>query len=223
MAFACLYGKIWDPPQSILSIRCSMFSIPHRSKKTRSIPRIFSPEPRFNVKYSFTKNTELKLSYARSSQFVQILTNSVGPFTSLEVWVPCGPNIKPQRSDQVALGFLQKVFKSRVNISVEGFYKRFRNTIDYQDHANMLFNPLIEGELRFGKGWAYGAELMLRKPEGRLTGWIGYIFSRSFKQIEGVNGGEVFPAGYDSPHNVYVNVSYDTRKRWSLRISTGCT
>ncbi len=177
----------------------------------------FSPEPRFSIKYSFTKNTELKLSYARSSQFIQILTNSVGPFTSLEVWVPCGPNIKPQRSDLVSLGFFQKIFKSRVNFSVEGFYKHFRNTIDYQDHANMLFNPLIEGELRFGKGWAYGAEVMLRKPEGRLTGWIGYIYSRSFKQIEGVNNGEVFPASYDSPHNVYVNISYDTRKRWSFK------
>ena len=169
-----------------------MCSILTQVAKNKVYSTHFSPEPRFNVKYSFTKNTELKLSYARSSQFIQILTNSVGPFTSLEVWVPCGPNIKPQSSDQVALGFFQKFFKSRVNISVEGFYKHFCNTIDYQDHANMLFNPLIEGELRFGKGWAYGAELMLRKPEGRLTGWIGYIYSRSFKQIEGVNNDEVF-------------------------------
>jgi hypothetical protein len=176
----------------------------------------FSPEPRFNIKYSFTKRTEIKLSYARSTQFVQILTNSVGPFTSLEVWVPCGLNIKPQRSDQVSLGFFQKMLGSRVNFSVEGFYKHFRNTIDYQDHANMLFNPLIEGELRFGKGWAYGAEVMLRKPEGRLRGWISYIFSRSFKQIVGVNAGDVFPASYDSPHNINANISYDTRRRWSF-------
>ncbi len=176
----------------------------------------FSPEPRFSAKYSFTKNTEMKLSYARSTQFIQILTNSVGPFTTLEVWVPCGPNIKPQRSDLVSLGFFQKMFRSRVSFSVEGFYKRFYNTIDYQDHANMLFNPLIEGELRFGKGWAYGAEVMLRKPEGRLTGSIGYIFSRSYKQIEGVNNGDIFAASYDSPHNIYVNIAYDTRRRWSF-------
>ncbi len=173
-----------------------------------------NPEPRFSINYNMTKKTALKLSYSRTSQFIQILTNSIGPFTSLEVWVPCGPNIKPQKTDQVDLGFYQKLFKSRVNISLEGFYKRFYNTIDYQDHANMLFNPLIEGELRFGKGWSYGAELMLRKSAGKLTGWIGYIYSRSFKQIVGVNNNDVFPANYDSPHNIYVNISFDTHKRW---------
>jgi len=185
-------------------------------EKNKVYSTYFSPEPRVSAKYSITKNTEMKLSYARSSQFIQILTNSVGPFTSLEVWVPCGPNIKPQRSDLLSLGFFQKIFKARVNFSIEGFYKYFYNTIDYQDHANMLFNPLIEGELRFGHGRAYGAEMMLRKPEGRLTGWIGYIYSRSFKQIEGVNNGNEFPASYDSPHNIYFNISYDTKSRWSF-------
>jgi hypothetical protein len=184
--------------------------------KNNAYSTYFSPEPRFSIKYDFTKKTALKLNYTRTSQFIQILTNSVGPFTSLEVWVPCGPNIKPQKSDMVALGFFQKMFKARFDFSAEGFYKHFYNTIDYQDHANMLFNPLIEGELRFGKGWSYGAELMLRKSTGRLTGSIGYIYSRSFKKIDGVNNGDVFPASYDSPHNVYVNISYDTKKRWSF-------
>jgi len=176
----------------------------------------FSPEPRFNLSFNFTKKTSAKISYSRTSQFIQILTNSVSPFTSLEVWVPCGPNIKPQKTDQVSLGFFQKLFKKRVQLSLEAFYKHFYNTIDYQDHANMLFNPLIEGELRFGKGWSYGAEFMLRKPEGRLTGWIGYIYSRSFKQIVGVNNDAKFPASYDSPHNIYINVAYNTRGRWSF-------
>ncbi|MEI6123768.1 MAG: TonB-dependent receptor [Bacteroidota bacterium] len=182
--------------------------------KNKVYSTYFSPEPRFSIQYSFTKKTALKLSYSRTSQFVQILTNSVGPFTSLEVWVPCGPNIKPQKTDQIALGFYQKLFRSRVNFSLEGFYKHFYNTIDYRDHANMLYNPLIEGELRFGKAWSYGAELMLRKTEGKLTGWIGYIYSRSFKKIVGVNKDEVYAANYDSPHNIYVNLSFDTKKRW---------
>jgi len=171
------------------------------------------------MKVSCTKNIDVKLSYSRNTQFIQILTNSVGPFTSLEVWVPCGPNIKPQKADLVTLGYFQKLFKSRLNFSVEGFYKQFYNTIDYQDHANMLFNPLIEGELRFGKGWSYGAEFMLRKPEGKFTGWIGYIYSRSYKQIVGINNDAVFPANYDSPHNIYVNLSYDTKKRWSFKLN----
>jgi len=183
-------------------------------EKSKVYSTYVSPEPRFTISYSFTKRTTLKLSYSRTSQFMQVLTNSTGPFTSLEVWVPCGPNIKPQKTDHIGLSFFQNLFGSRLLLSVDGFYKWFHNTIDYKDHANMLFNPLIEGELRFGKARAFGAELMLRKPQGKLTGWIGYTYSRSFKEIAGINNDAEFPANYDSPHNIYVNISYDTKKRW---------
>ncbi|HOY32401.1 MAG TPA: TonB-dependent receptor [Bacteroidales bacterium] len=174
----------------------------------------FAPEPRFSLQYNITKKTAIKLSYSRTSQFMQVLTNSAGPFTSLEVWAPCGPNIKPQQTDLVGLGFFQNLFGSGVLLSVEGFYKWFHHAIDYKDHANMLFNPLIEGELRFGKGRSFGAELVLRKPAGKLTGWIGYTYSRAFKKISGINNDKEFPANYDSPHNIYINLSYDTEKRW---------
>ncbi len=172
-----------------------------------------SPEPRVSISYNFTKRTSLKLSYSRTSQFLQVLTNSVGPFTSLEVWYPCGPNIKPQKTDQINLGFFQKLFGSKFLLTMNAYYKWYHNTIDYKDHANMLFNPLIEGELRFGKARSFGAELMLRKPTGKLTGWIGYTYSRSFRKISGINNDEEYPANYDSPHNIYLYISYDTEHR----------
>ncbi|HQI70121.1 MAG TPA: TonB-dependent receptor [Bacteroidales bacterium] len=173
-----------------------------------------SPEPRFSIKYRFSKKSAVKLSYSRTSQFIQVLTNFTGPFTSLEVWVPCGPNIKPQKTDQLGLSFMQSLFGSGIFLSVDGFYKWFQNTIDYKDHANLLFNPLIEGELRFGNSRAYGAEIVLRKPDGKFTGWIGYTYSRALKKIQGINNDAEFPASYDSPHNIYINLSYDTEKRW---------
>lgn len=96
------------------------------------------------------------------------------------------------------------------------FYKNCMNQVDYEDHANMLYNPLIEGELRFGKSWSYGLELMLRKSEGKFTGWIGYTYSRVFKKIEGVNNGVTFPAFYDRPNDVCINIAYNSGKRWSF-------
>jgi hypothetical protein len=174
----------------------------------------FSPEPRINLKYSISKNSSLKAGYSRTTQFVQLLSNSTSPFTTLEVWVPCGPNIKPQKADQFSIGYFKNISRSKLEFSIEGFYKLFHNQVDYKDHANMLFNPLIEGELRFGKAWSYGAEFMLRKTEGKFTGWLGYTYSRVFKQIEGVNKNETYPATYDRPNNICINLSYNAGKRW---------
>ena len=177
------------------------------------------PEPRLNISYSINKISEFKASYCRTAQFIQLLSNSTSPFTSLEVWVPSGPNIKPQTADQFAIGYFRKIFYSKFDFSIETFYKQFYNQIDYKDHANMLFNPLIEGELRFGKAWSSGVEFMLRKQKGRFTGWLGYTYSRSFKQIDGINNDKAFPAFYDRPHDVCISMSYNNRKHWAFSVN----
>jgi hypothetical protein len=80
----------------------------------------------------------------------------------------------------------------------------------------MLFNPLIEGELRFGTARSYGVELLLKKSEGKFSGWIGYSYSKSLKTIEGVNKGDEFPAYYDHPHSLFANLLLKAGKRWDI-------
>ena len=184
--------------------------------KNTSYDIFLSPEPRLSVGFAIDKSSSLKVSYSRTTQFMQQLSNATGPFTSLEVWAPAGPNIQPLKTDQVTLGYFLKFASARFFFSAEGFYKYFRNHIDYTDHANLLYNPLLEGELRFGKAWAYGLELMLRKQAGKLSGWVGYTWSRTRMETPGVNGGNPYPASFDSPHNICIFLSYDTRKRWSF-------
>jgi len=84
--------------------------------KNKTYTWFFNPEPRINVEYAVTGTSSLKASYTRTTQFIQVLSNSVSPFTSLEVWVPSGPNIKPQKADQGIAGiFLQCVpFKAEL-------------------------------------------------------------------------------------------------------------
>lgn len=177
---------------------------------------LYSIEPRVNIQYLPGKNSVIKASYCNTTQFVQILSNSTSPFTSLDVWVPAGPNIKPQKANQFTLGYFGKLFSSKLGFSAEGFYKHYYNHIDYKDNANMLYNPLIEGELRFGKAWSYGVELMLHKEKGKFTGWLAYTYSRSFSQTEGVNNNLVYPVYYDRPHNFCLNLSYNTNKHWAF-------
>ena len=173
-------------------------------------------EPRISLKYQLSANASLHANYNHNVQHLQMLSNSTSPFTSLEVWVPSGPNIKPQQADQFSMGFTSKILRRQFEFSVEAYYKLMYNQIDYKDHANMLINQLIEGELRFGDGWSYGIESMLRKSKGKFTGWISYTYSRTMKQIVDINNGEAFPAAYDRPHNTCITLSYASGKRWNF-------
>ncbi|MDT8394363.1 MAG: TonB-dependent receptor [Bacteroidales bacterium] len=174
------------------------------------------PEPRFNITYQLSAISSLKAGYSRTTQFLNELNNSISPFTSLSVWVPSGPNIDPQQADQYSLGYFTGLKGNILTFSGETYYKHYYNYIDYAPHANMLYNPLIEGEVRSGEAWSYGIELMLRKPLGRLTGWMGYTFSRVFVKTPEVNQGRVYRAFHDRPHHFTVFASYDTKKRWSF-------
>jgi outer membrane cobalamin receptor len=185
-------------------------------KKNVGYSTFFSPEPRIHIQYLLDDRSALRASYCRTTQFMQMLSNSTSPFTSLEVWIPSGPNIQPQKADQYVLGYTRQMFRSKLNFSTELFYKQFYNYIDYNDHANMLYNPLIEGELRFGKSWSYGIELTLRKSEGNFTGWIAYTFSRVFVHTQSVNNDHTYPAFYDRPHDLSVTLSYNTHKKWAV-------
>jgi len=128
--------------------------------------------------------------------------------------MPAGVNIKPEKSHQLAIG-LSKAF-SELNFSEEAYYKTIQSLIDYDDHANMLLNPYIEGELRFGKGYAYGFEFMLQKQKGIFNFYTAYTYSRVFATINDVNNGNPFPARHDKPHNINLNISYKKGKRWDF-------
>lgn len=174
------------------------------------------PEPRVTASYFPGTGKVLRLTWARSTQFMQLLNNSLSPFTSLEPWVPAGPNIKPQRSDLLSLAWLHSFHQSAYLFSAEGYYRWFKNTVDYRDHANLLYNPLLEGELRFGKSWTWGCEVMLRKISGKLTGWVAYTWSRAFTEIDDLNEGRAYPANFDTPHEVSVNLNWEPGKHWML-------
>jgi hypothetical protein len=162
------------------------------------------------------KNNNLRFSYARTNQYIQILSTTSGPFTSMDSWVHCGPNIKPQESDLFALGYLQRIHKSQYTLSAEAYYRQFYNTVDFAEHADLLYNPLLESQLRFGKSWSYGIELMFRKNIGNFTGWVSYTYSHAWTKVEDLNAGRPYNASFDVPHEIGVSLSYDTYKRWQF-------
>ncbi len=180
----------------------------------------FNADPRLSLQYSPGKTTQFKLSYGRYHQYLQQISNSISPFTALEVWLPSSPNIKPQASKQWALGFLKYFEKADLEFSSSGYYKKSENQIDYSGHGTTYLNPFLEGELRFGSSRAYGLEFLLRKSSGnssaKLSGWISYNWSRVFRTTKDINDGIEYRALQDRPHDLSVVLNYKLAKRISF-------
>ena len=173
-------------------------------------------EPRFSVSYLIDSISALKLSYSRNVQYVQLLSNSISPFTSADVWVPGSPNIKPQRARQVSLGYSRLLGARKIQTGAEVYYKHMTNQVEFKDHANILLNPAIDAELRFGTANAYGLELCMEKNTAKIHWQIGYSYARVFKKIKGINNNEKYPALYDKPHQLSASLGYKISSRVSF-------
>lgn len=177
-----------------------------------------SLEPRLNMRYTISDKSSVKISYNRTAQYMHLASNSTATFP-LDMWFMSNPNVKPQKADQVALGYFRNFMDNRVEVSCELFYKKTYNAIDFKDHAVLAPQQYLEGELRIGRARSYGAELLVRKQTGRLTGWISYSYIRTFRKIPAINGGREFSPVYDKPHNISVVVNYEISKRFDAGIN----
>jgi hypothetical protein len=177
-----------------------------------------SLEPRFAFTYLLNDASSVKGSYSHAAQYLTLAQNSTAG-TPLDIWFPATPNVKPQLCDQVAMGYFRNFSKNMYEASVEVYYKNFRNVIDFRDHASLLLNPYLEGELRIGTGYSYGIETLMRKNEGLLTGWVSYTYSRSFRVIPEINNGNQYNAPYDKPHAVSIVANYDFSGRVSASVT----
>ena len=169
-------------------------------------------EPRFGATFMLTESSSLKASYARTYQYIQIAQNSTSG-TPLDIWFTSSPNVKPQVADQFALGFYKNFRKNTIETSVEVYYKTMQNTIDFKEHASLLLNKYLEGELRYGSAYSYGLEVLIRIPEGRLNGWVAYTYSKSMRTIEDINDGNPYPSPYDVPHDLAIVLNFEISRR----------
>ena len=165
-----------------------------------------SLQPRAAIRVSASEKLSLKASYASMAQYVHLLSNtSIGLPTDL--WVPVTDTIKPMTSQQVAVGGVYNL-NDMFEISVEGYYKWLNDVISYKPGASYLTSDNNWEEMvTVGTGWSYGAEFLIRKDMGRLTGWIGYTLSWSWRKFEEVSPNK-FPYHYDRRHDISIVATY---------------
>jgi hypothetical protein len=193
-----------------------------RYDKNETIADFSNLEPRAAIAYQLDDNQSIKASYNRLVQYLQLISNTASP-TPLDIWTPSDQFIEPQKMDQVALGYFRNFRQNEYSFEVETFYKKVKNRLDYIDGADLIANDAIEQIVLNGEMRAYGLEVLLRKNEGRLNGWISYTLSKSEQRTPGrnafetgINNGQWYSSGYDKTHNLAVTGSYKFTDKWSF-------
>jgi hypothetical protein len=175
-------------------------------------------EPRLSFRYSLTPSSSIKIGYNRIFQYLNLVTNTAA-VTPIDIWQPSGYYFRPQRADQISLGFFKTFKEKKYDFFVEGYYKDLSNILDYKDGAQLILNTHLETDLLQGNGKAYGIETQIAKQQGRLVGSFSYTYSRSLLTTKGntfsesINNGNPYPSNFDQPHIVNLNWKYALSKR----------
>jgi hypothetical protein len=185
------------------------------------------PQPRASLRWQATPRSSFQASYSRMGQYIHLLSNT-SVSLPIDLWVAATDRVPPQTGWQVAGSYGQELMQGW-DFSVDGYYRRMANVISYQEGANLLLdgadptvlsaNQTWESQVVQGQGWAYGAELLLRRRQGDVTGWLSYGLAWARRQFDSLNQGVPFPYTYDRRHDLSLGLQYT----WKPGLEVGLT
>ncbi len=175
-----------------------------------------APDFSFSFRYTLSPRSSVKGSASYNNQFIHLVNASSISFPS-DFWVPSTKHIPPQSGYQLAAGFFHLLRDGDLEFSVEPYFKEIFHQSEFSSSfLESVDSSPLEQNLIFGRGKAWGVELLLRKTQGRLKGWIGYTFSKTIRSFPDIEGGRWYPAKHDRPHDISLVGSYELSPRWSL-------
>ncbi len=192
--------------------------------KNKFIKTYQGPEVRLSARYAFSGDFSIKAGYNTQRQYIHQLSNTTA-IAPTDIWKLSDPNIKPQFGQQVSLGIYKNFKSNTIETSVEVYYKKIKNYLDYKSGAVLILNHHVETEVLSTKGEAYGVEFQVKKLTGKLNGWISYTYSRILLKADDITQGEIinngmnYPANYDKPHDVTFISNYRINHRFSLSLN----
>lgn len=178
-------------------------------------------EYRTSLRYGIDDNTSVKASFNRNRQYLSMLFNSA-TVSPTATWKLSDTYIKPQTGDQVSIGIFKNLMDDKLELSVEGYYKKIQNMVDYKAGAELALNDHIETDVVNGEGRAYGVEVLLKKNGRKLNGWLSYTFSRTRFRAQSefpedqINEGDWFATNFDKPHDFSFVGYYKISRRVSV-------
>lgn len=182
-------------------------------------------EPRLAMRYKINDITSVKIGYNRMNQFLHMVSNNSTPLPNVR-WKSTNRYLPPEQSDLVSIGLFKDTRLRKWEWSLEGYYRWQGFIFDYVNGAELSINPDVETQILPGKGKAYGAELLINKKKGIMTGWMSYTYARSFQKITGeypeiqrLNEGRWYPSIIDKPHTLNVLTNFQTEKHNALSLT----
>lgn len=190
-------------------------------KNNETIKTYNGLEYRLALRYLLNETLSLKMSYDTNYQYLHKLSTNTTQ-SPTDTWKLSDLNIKPTFGQQATIGLYKNFKGTPYEVSLETYYKKSSNFLDYKTGAELILNDYIETEVIQGEGKAYGIEFLLKKTSGRLNGWLGYTYSRTLVKLDSqfpeevVNNGKYFPANFDKPHDLSLILNYKFTKRYSI-------
>lgn len=220
--FNYLGGKVYEYGDTIPGMKKPLRSVSQKGE-WETIESFGNLEPRASVRYQLSPSSSIKGSYNRMNQYVHLISNTTAS-TPIDVWIPSTNNVKPQQGDQFTMGYFRNLKKNQFETSVEAYFKKSKNLVEYIDGADLFINRFIESQLLTGIGRSYGVELYVKKNTGKLTGWFSYTVGKTEMKVDGINfgndrtnrKGSWYPTRFDQRHNLKLVATYDLSKRVAL-------
>jgi hypothetical protein len=180
-------------------------------------------EPRFSLEYRPSERVRLQAAYGRYNQFLTLISNE--SFTGFDVWLTTDEGVPPAFGNQYILG-AKTIPWEGYNLDFELYYRSMKDLFEPDPFLPDQAGVPYEDTFRFGKGYAYGAELFFERQVGRLTGFAGYTFSITRRKFPNFNeplltGGPArfYPPKYDRSHDLNFVLEYELSSRWSSTLA----
>ena len=168
-------------------------------------------EPRLGFKYLLTENLALKGSWGIYKQYIFTNTSDEEIINFVDFWLPVPKEFGAQSCQHFITGVEQR-FANNIFASFEAYYKPYDTMLEVNPNNDPATD---EDDYVAGTGKAWGVEILLKKTQGKFSGWLGYSYSRIRKEIDfnsdgklSKDEGEIYYTHNDIPHSFNAVMSY---------------
>jgi len=176
----------------------------------------FSISPRFSAKRLITDNSAFSFSVGRYYQHLFTMNDEYN-IQIINAWMAQDKTVPTQYGDQAILGF--EYFSYGYSFTAEFYAKTMNNLLVYKenrasfDDETFVDNPSVSDLFTPSDAIAWGAELLVEKKIGNVTGNISYTHSYVVKEIADE---PKYWANWDRRHELKSMVNWSINKKWNL-------
>ncbi len=169
--------------------------------------------PRLSIEHQLIDGLRLQAGYGRYYQYLSLVTSEL--FSAFDFWLTTDEQVTPMYGDQFIAGVKTRPMDN-LQLDAEVYYRTMRDLFRLDDRISDYEGLPYRETLLLGEGYAYGAEVTLRRPEGRLNGFVGYTWGRTERRYWGFEEFEFYPPKFDRTHDLTAVLNLDLSDHWRV-------